>query len=47
MYSFIILNAIPRKCVLMNNQECKVRPTIIIINNNESLFYPYSIAVNK
>ena len=31
----------------MNNQECKVKPAIININSNESLFYPYSIAVNK
>ena len=35
------------KCVSINNQECKVRPEIININNNEPLFYPYSIKVNK
>ena len=44
---FIILNAILLKCVSMNNQECKLKPAIININSNESLFYPYSIAVNK
>ena len=27
----------------MNNQECKVRPEIINTNNNEPLFYPYSV----
>ena len=32
---------------LMNNQECKIRPDIIDINANESLFYPYSILANK
>ena len=31
----------------MNNQECKARPKIIDVNNNEPVFYPYSIKVNK
>ena len=31
----------------MNNQECKVRTKIININNNEPLFYPFSVKVNK
>ena len=31
----------------MNNQECKPRPKMIDINNNEPVFYPYSIRVNK
>ena len=35
------------KCVLMNNQECKVSPEIININNNEPLFYPYRVKINK
>ena len=35
------------KCVLMNNQECKIRTKIIDINNNEPLFYPFSSSVNK
>ena len=30
----------------MNNQECKTR-TKININNNEPVFYPFSIKVNK
>ena len=29
------------------NQECKVRPSIMNINSNEPLFYPYSILVKK
>ena len=41
------INAIPLKCVSMNNQQCKVRPAIKHINNNGPLFYPYSILVNK
>ena len=36
------LNAISLKCVWINNQECKIRPEIININSNESLFYSYS-----
>ena len=31
----------------MNNQEWKKRPVVMNINSNESLFYPYSILVNK
>ena len=27
------------ECVSMNNQVCKVRPTIININSNEPVFY--------
>ena len=35
------------ECISRNNQECKVRPKIIDVNNNEPVFYPYSIKVNK
>ena len=31
----------------MNNQECKIRAKIIDVNNNEPVFYPFSIKVNK
>ena len=37
----------PLKCVLMNNQECKVRPEIVNDNSNEPLFYPFSIKTSK
>ena len=33
----------PLECVSMNNQECKVRPEIVNVNNNEPVFYPFSI----
>ena len=32
------LNAIPLICISMNNQECKVRPEIIIVNSDEPYF---------
>ena len=35
------------ECVSMNNQVCKVRPTIININSNEPVFYHYIIRVHK
>ena len=35
------------KCVSMSNQQCKTRTKIININNNEPVFYPFSIKVNK
>ena len=28
------------KCISMKNQECKVRPKIINVNNNDLIFYP-------
>ena len=42
-----VLSVRPLKCVSMNNQECRVRPEIIIVNSNEPSFYPYCIKVNK
>ena len=34
-------------CISMKNQECKVRPEIISIDSNNSMFYPFSIKINK
>ena len=31
----------------MTNQECKVRPQIVNVNNDESVFYPFSIKTSK
>ena len=33
--------------ISMKNRECKVRPEIITINSNNTMFYPFSIKVNK
>ena len=46
-FSWNVLNVIALKCVSMNNQEWRIRPEIINVNNNEHLFYSYSIEVNK
>ena len=35
------------ECISMNNEECKARSKIIDVNNNEPMFYPYTIKVNK
>ena len=37
----------PLECVSMNNQECKVRPEIVNVNSNDTLFYPFSISASK
>ena len=47
-----LLNAIPSSatplnCISMKNQECKIRPQVININNNNPIFYPFSIKINK
>ena len=31
----------------MNNQACKVRPEIVNLNSNETVFYPFSIKTSK
>ena len=30
------------ECILMKNQECKVRQKIVNVNSKELIFYPYS-----
>ena len=35
-----VLNVNSLECILMNNQECKIRPEIINLNTNEPLFHP-------
>ena len=35
------------KLVSANNQKCKIRPELIHINSNETLFYSYNIKVIK
>ena len=42
-----VLNVNSLECISMNNQECKARPKMIDTNNNEPVFYLYSIKVNK
>ena len=46
-FSYNVLSVNSLKCVSMNNQKCKIRSKIVNFNNNEPLFYPYSIKINK
>ena len=41
-FSFNVLNVNSLECISMNNQECKARPIIIDVNNNEPVFLPVS-----
>ena len=34
-------------CISMKNQEYKIRPEIINSNNNNPIFYPFSVKINK
>ena len=47
MAFFNLSNLNSLECVSMNNQECKIRTKMININNNEPVFYPFSMKVNK
>ena len=40
-------NAIPLSCILMSNQPRNARPEIINVNNNNPIFYPFSIKTSK
>ena len=31
----------------MNNQKCKVRPEILNVNGDDSVFFPFSIKTSK
>ena len=46
-FNFSGLSVNSLECVSMNNQECKIRSEIINVNNNEPMFYSYSIIINK
>ena len=44
---FSVLKANTLECMSMINQKCMSRPKIVDINNNEPVFYPYFIRLNK
>ena len=46
-FNFNLSNVNSLKGISMNNPECKIRSEIINFNNNEPMFYPYSISINK
>ena len=46
-FSGITLSTTLLKCVSMNNQECKGRPEVVNVNNDEPVFYPFSIKKSK
>ena len=41
---FLVSNVNSLKCVLIKNQECRIREVII---NNDYMLYPFSIKVNR
>ena len=45
--SSVIPLSAPLKCISMSNQECKVRPQTPNVNNDESVFFPFSITTSK
>ena len=41
-------NAIPLSYISMKKQECKTRPQVVNVNNNNNpIFYPFSIKTSK
>ena len=43
--TFFSCNAL--ECVLMTNQECKIRPQVVNINSDSPFFHTYSFQVNN
>ena len=37
----------PVKCVSLNNQPSLTRPIIVNTNSDKTLFYPFTVSVNK
>ena len=35
------------KCVSLNNHPCQAKPTLVYKNSDETLFYPFTVSVNK
>ena len=46
-FSCNLSNVNPLETVSMNNQKSKVRPEIVNVNNNEPVFYLFSIKTSK
>ena len=42
-----LVSTTPLSCISIKNQECKVRPEIVDINSNNTIFYLFSIKINK
>ena len=40
-------NANSLSCISMNNQECKTRPQVVNVNEDEPVFFPFSIKTSK
>ena len=40
-------NVNPLKCILMKNRQCKVKLKIVNVNDNDPIFYPFSMKTNK
>ena len=47
MTFFILSDVNSLECILIRNEEYRARTSIINTNNNEPVFYPCSIKVNK
>ena len=43
----ILTSVNPLKRISMNNQECRVRPKTVDVNNNGPVFFPYSVKTSK
>ena len=46
-FKFNVLSVNSLECVLMNNQECKVREIVINVNTDNHVFYPFNVKVNN
>ena len=45
LFNAVMVNAL--QCMSVINKKCMPRPKIVEVNANESVYYPYSVLVNK
>ena len=44
-HNILLTNSL--KFYSLDNQECKIKPEIISVNNKDPIFYPYTIKTNR
>ena len=45
--SLVSISKGPIKCVSLNSHPCQARSTLVTINSDETLFYPFFVSVSK
>ena len=47
MFLWTLTSVNSLNCILMNNQECKIRLQIVNVNGDDPVLFPFSIKISK